>query len=113
MFWTRSRGSSHREREAQQDAPDKARFCISNVSIPTIDAEAGLGPRFREFRGALQATSVGPTTGPRAPGGGQRCGRGLDLFFAPFELLRILFNHGFKARDVLNARFQFQPILFD
>jgi hypothetical protein len=44
---------------------------------------------------------------------GQRCGRGLDLFFAPFELLRILFNHGFKARDVLNARFQFQPILFD
>jgi hypothetical protein len=34
------------EREAQQDAPDKARFCISNVSIPTIDVDAGLGPQF-------------------------------------------------------------------
>jgi hypothetical protein len=74
MFWTRSRGSRHREREAQQDAPDKARFCISNVSIPTIDAEAGLGPRFREFRGALQATSVGPTTGLRVPGAGNAAG---------------------------------------
>jgi hypothetical protein len=45
-----------------------------------------------------------PVRRRRAAGSGR--GRGPDLFLAPFKFLPILFNHGFKPRDVLNARFQ-------
>ena len=71
--------------------------------IPTIDGHAGLGPVLRFVAGNKRRSHY-PVRRRRAAGNGR--GTGSDLFLAPFQLLPIPFNHGFKPRDVFNARFQ-------
>ena len=89
---------------------DESVFCISTFQFQRLTQTPDLDPISRFVAGNERRPHYRVR---RCPAAGNGAGSRFRLILVSFELLRTLFNHGFKPRDVLNARFQLQPILFD